>query len=148
MFNPKNIIEFINKIINQVDNETNEEIEENLRKFRDYLDLTQMCDSETLEKVDRVLECYDSLMNIKHSFGFVDVSSLFAKEKEEAKKLVKKRQTKPVVQQQKADYTEKHYRHYTSSYREPVISSSCGGSDSLPTWSSGCGGGSSYRSGC
>lgn len=145
MFDQNNIIEFINKLINQVDSCENEEVEENLRKFRAYLELTQMCDGETLAKVDKVLDCYDSLVNIRASFGFVDVSSLFAKEKEnEGKKLVKK---KPVrkVQQPKDEYEDKHYHHYSSSYHEPVVSSGCGGSVS---YSSGCGCGSSYRSGC
>lgn len=144
MFDQNNIIEFINKLVNQVDSCENEEVEANLRKFRAYLELTQMCDGETLAKVDKVLECYDSLVNIKASFGFVDVSSLFAKEKEtEGKKLVKKRPARKV--QPKDEYEDKHYRHYSSSYHEPVVSSGCGGSVS---YSSGCGCGSSYRSGC
>lgn len=145
MFNEENIIEFINKLINQVGNEENEEVENNLRKFRAYLELTQMCDSETLAKVDKVLDCYESLMNIKNSFGFVDVSSLFVKEKkEETKKLVKKKAPRKVAIPRDT-YEEKHYRHYSSSYHEPVVSSGCGGSVS---YSSGCGCGSSYRSGC
>lgn len=148
MFNEENIIEFINKLINHVDEVENKEVEENLRKFRAYLELTQMCDDETLSKVDKVLECYDSLIDLKTTFGFVDVSSLFLKEKEvEGRKLVKKRSTKPVrpVRPLKDEYEDKHYRHYSSSYHEPVVSSGCGGSVS---YSSGCGCGSSYRSGC
>ncbi len=143
MFNQENIIEFINKIINQVDGDENEEVEANLRKFRAYLELTEMCDNETLSRVDKVLDCYDSLMNLKRSFGFVDVSALFKEKENAAKKLVKKRVTKPV--QPKDEYEDKHYRHYSSSYHEPVSSSGCGGGVS---YSSGCGSGSSYRSGC
>lgn len=148
MFDQKNIIEFINKLINQVDEVENKEVEENLKKFRAYLELTQMCDGETLANVDKVLECYDSLIDLKTTFGFVDVSSLFLKEKEiEGRKLVKKRPAKPVrpVRPPKDEYEDKHYRHYSSSYHEPVASSGCGGSVS---YSSGCGCGSSYRSGC
>lgn len=103
-----------------------------------------MCDSETLVKVDKVLDCYDSLMNIKRSFGLVDVSSLFMRGKQEvANKLVKKRIPKP-VQRLEEENEKKYYSHY-SSYSEPVVSSDCGGSVS---YSSGCGCGSSYRSGC
>lgn len=145
MFNQDNIIEFINKLINQIGNEENEEVKNNLRKFRVYLELTQMCDNETLVKIDKVLDCYDSLMNIKCSFGFVDVSSLFMQEKKEAvNKLVKKRTPKP-VQRLEEETEKKHYSHYSSSYSESVVSSGCGGSVS---YSSGCGCGSSYRSGC
>lgn len=141
MFDQDNIIEFINKIINQV--EEVGDAEANLRKFRDYLELTEMCDNETLAKVDKVLDCYDSIINLKRTFGSVDVSSLFKEAVNAGKKLVKRRVTKPV--QPKDEYEDKHYRHYSSSYHEPVSSSGCGGSVS---YSSGCGCGSSYRSGC
>lgn len=139
MFNQPSIIEFINKIINKTNTENKEEVEENLKKFRSYLELTQMCDSETLSKVDKVLACYDSLMDIKYNFGYVDVTSLFiSKKKEESKKLTKKVPAKQVQSpKEKTTYEEKHYHHYTSSYND--------------TWSSGCGGssgGGSYRSGC
>lgn len=141
MFDQDNIIEFINKIINQVEEVGDAEV--NLRKFRDYLELTEMCDNETLAKVDKVLDCYDSIINLKRTFGSVDVSSLFKESVNAGKKLVKRRVTKPV--QPKDEYEDKHYRHYSSSYHEPVSSSGCGGSVS---YSSGCGCGSSYRSGC
>lgn len=141
MFDQDNIIEFINKIINQV--EEVGDAEANLRKFRDYLELTEMCDNETLARVDKVLDCYDSIINLKRTFGSVDVSSLFKDAVNAGKRLVKKKVTKPV--QAKDEYEDKHYRHYSSSYHEPVSSSGCGGSVS---YSSGCGCGSSYRSGC
>lgn len=145
MFEQDNIIEFINKIINYDDDKTSEETQENLRKFRSYLELTQMCDSDTLDKVDKVLECYDSLVDIKRSFGFVDVSSLFDNEKKDTvRRLVKKREV-PRRTQVRDEYEDKHYHHYSSSYQQPSYSSGCGGS---PSYSSGCGGGSSYRSGC
>lgn len=155
MFNQDNVIEFINKLINQVDSGKNEEVEANLRKFRAYLELTQMCDDETLTKVDKVLDCYDSLIDLKNNFGFVDVTSFFSKKNiVEEKKLVKKKTVKS-PQPSKDKYEDKHYRHYSSSYHEPVVSSGCGGSIS---YSSGCGGstsyhssynyGSSFRSGC
>lgn len=133
MFNEKNIIEFINKIINQSDVGVQPETEENIRKFRRYLELTQMCDQETLEKIDKVLTCYGSLMDLKRNFGYVDVTSLFVKEPE-AKKLSKrppKRQEQP---KPRTVYEEKHYHHYV----EPSYSSGCGGGS----------GGGSYRSGC
>lgn len=142
MFDQDNIIEFINKIINQVEEVGDAEV--NLRKFRDYLELTEMCDNETLAKVDKVLDCYDSIINLKRTFGSVDVSALFKDAVNAGKRLVKKKVTKP-VEQVKDEYEDKHYRHYSSSYHEPVSSSGCGGSVS---YSSGCGCGSSYRSGC
>lgn len=142
MFKQESIIEFINKIVNQV--EETEEAEENLRKFRAYLELTEMCDSETLARVDKVLDCYDSIINLKRSFGSVDVSSLFKEKVNTGKKLVKRRFPKP-IEQRKDEYEDKHYRHYSSSYQEPVSLSGCGESVS---YSSGCGSGSSYRSGC
>ena len=140
MFNEENIIEFINKIINQADVNAKYETQENIRKFRTYLDLTQMCDEETLDKIDKVLDCYDSLMNLKESFGYVDVSSLFSKAKEErcSKKLEKKMLNRQKqVQRTRTENEDKHYHHYSGGFGESTWSS----------WASSCGGGS-FRSGC
>lgn len=133
MFNEKNIIEFINKIINQSDVDIQNETEENIRKFCRYLELTQMCDEETLGKIDKVLTCYGSLMDLKRNFGYVDVTSLFVKEPE-SKKLSKRPPKRQEQQKPRTVYEEKHYHHYV----EPSYSSGCGGGS----------GGGSYRSGC
>ena len=143
MFNENDIIEFINKIINSTN--TDEGTRGNLGQFRAYLELTKMCDNDTLAKVDKVLECFDSLADLKNKLGYVDVTTLFLKPKNE--KTFSKRKTQPMPQprprpkprpQPRDDYEDKHYRHYSSSYPE--------------YWSSGCGGGSSsggsHRSGC
>ncbi len=148
MFLQVDVIEFLNKIINQSDFKDRESVKENIKKFRDYLRLTQMCDEATLAEIDIVLDCINELMTLKRKLGNVDVTVIFeGREEKQDKplKLEKTRQTK---------YDQKHYRHYTkassTSCGTSVSSSSCGSTpsrSSSPSYSSSCGCSSStYRS--
>jgi hypothetical protein len=118
MFDEILIIEFINRIINNAA-KNSLETKENLIQFRDYLVVTKMTDDETIEKVDKVIMCFESIMNIKNVLGHVDIATMF-QEKEE----IKGRGLKKVPIHQ-TKYIEKHYHHY-----EPTVSSSCGSSSS------------------
>ena len=130
MFNETEIIEFFNRIINAPQlNE--EEIETNVTKFYDYLELTHMCDDETLTKLHKIVTCIASIINIKNTMGYIDVNSLLKAEPEQPMKLIKK----PKKQQPK------HYNHF---HQETV--SSCGVSRTVS--SSGCGGSSPESSSC
>lgn len=131
MFVGTDVIEFINKIINQSDVKDKDKVKQNITKFREYLRLTCMCDETTLTDIDLILSCIDELMILKSKLGIVDVMSIFEGREEikQPRRLAKTRQSL---------YDEKHYRHYSSSNN-----SSCGSSS--PSYSSSCGGGSVNR---
>ena len=132
MFDETEIIEFFNRIINAPQlNE--EEIETNVTKFYDYLELTQMCDEETLSKLYKIVRCIDSIITIKKTMGYIDVRSLLNAEPEQHMKLTKK---------PKKTTQTKHYNHYHSS-----SSSGCGGNSSSSS-SSSCWGSSTSSSSC
>jgi hypothetical protein len=102
-----NIIEFFNRIINS--NEvSNEEIKVNVKKFYSFLELSKMCDNETLAKLRKIIICIDEILVLKRNIGYVDIESLVNDNKQY--NLSKKS-------------TNRHYRHYEEKY-----SSSCGGS--------------------
>ena len=131
MFVGTDVIEFINKIINQSDVKDKDKVKQNITKFREYLRLTCMCDETTLTDIDLILSCIDELMILKSKLGIVDVMSIFEgrEDTKQPRRLAKTRQSL---------YDEKHYRHYSSG-----SNSSCGSSS--PTYSSSCGGGTVNR---
>ena len=117
MFVEPDVIEFINRIVNAEGEK--KEVRTNIIKFRDYLVLTKMTDNETIKKVDKVIQCLDSLLSIKAAIGVVDVETIINAPNTERGKSLKK---VPITQ---ARYADKHYNHYESS-----SSSSCGTSSS------------------
>lgn len=127
MFLNKDIIEFINKIINQTSISDSEFIKENILKFKKYLELTKMCDKKSLEDIDVIISCADELIALKDKIGNIDIN-IILKNKEE--KQVKEKK-KVIIKEKPSQslYDEKHYHHYSFDN------------------SSSCGGGSSYR-GC
>ena len=131
MFVGNDVIEFINKIINQSDVKDKGQVKQNITKFREYLRLTCMTDEATLGDIDLILSCIDEIMVVKSKLGNVDVMSIFEGREnvDKPRKMAKTRQSM---------YDEKHYRHYSSS------NNSICGSDS-PSYSSSCGGGSVNR---
>lgn len=110
MFDEVEIIEFINRIINS-ENIKEQDIKHNIMKFYEYLELTQMCDEETSEKLSSIIRCLNEILILKRNLGYIDINNLLL-EPEEQKKLVKRPKKN------------KHYNHYESS----SSSSSCGGS--------------------
>ncbi len=123
MFLSTDILEFINKIVNNSIISDKENVKENINKFRDYLKLTKMADEQLLTEIDIIIECLEELLIIKNKIGYVDVSSILESSKE-------KINGRPLKKSRQSIYNQKHYSHYSSSG-----SSSCGG-----------GGISSYRS--
>lgn len=133
MFLNSDIIEFLNKIINQDINVENSVIKDNIRKFKDYLELTKMCDEATLADIDIVLECLDEFVSLKRKLGRIDVSDFIESRDKDCvdnRRLIKSKQS---------EYDRKHYVHYISG------SSGCGSSVGT-SYSSGCGSTPSYRS--
>lgn len=127
MFLNKDIIEFINKIINQASISDSESIKENILKFKNYLELTKMCDKKSLEDIDVIINCVDELIGLKDKIGNIDINIILKNKEEKQVKEKKKVITKEKTSQ--SLYDEKHYHHYSFDN------------------SSSCGGGSSYR-GC
>ena len=128
MFDETEIIEFFNRIINTSDLEE-QEIKQNVAKFYEYLELTQMCEESSLNKLSKIITCLNEILTIKKTVGYIDINTLLL-EPEEQKKLVKK------------PLNRKHYNHYESGR-----SSSCGSSSS--SYSSSCGTSSTrYTSRC
>ena len=115
MFNEEEIIEFINRIVNSPDIEDSE-IETNITKFYEYIQLTNMCSDETLTKVTMIIECLDEILVLKKKLEYIDIISLISKanNKKNYQKIPNNR----------------HFIHYESGY-----SSSCGSSK---TYSSHC----------
>ena len=72
MFVGTDVIEFINKIINQSEVKDKEKVKQNITKFREYLKLTCMADEVTLADIDLILSCIDELMVLKSKLGIVD----------------------------------------------------------------------------
>ena len=143
MFVGTDVIEFINKIINQSDVKDKQLVKQNITKFREYLRLTCMADEATLTDIDLILSCIDELMVVKSKLGNVDVMSIFEGREET------KTQSRRLAKTRQSSYDEKHYRHYQRDYTSTCSStssrsSSCG---STPAYSSSCGGsGPTYRS--
>lgn len=152
MFLRNDIVEFINKIIN-VEGVNKEEIENNIKEFSKYLNLTKMADEKTLKIVNTIVDCLPQIVVLKEKLGTFDINMFLSDEKK-----LKNNSSKPTTEKTDVKVTdEKHYHHYhettpihtssncfsTPSYR----SSNCG---SAPTYSysSSCGGGSISRSGC
>lgn len=136
MFLQEDIREFLNKIINQTNLKEKDSVKENILKFRKYLELTQMSDSETLEEIDTIIDCLDELIILKDKLGDVDVTGIFCERKKDDSIKLKKNNKRSL-------YDKKHYHHYSKSNNYT-------GDVSEPSyWSSGCsGGGTSYRGGC
>ena len=143
MFVGTDVIEFINKIINQSDVKDKQLVKQNITKFREYLRLTCMADEATLTDIDLILSCIDELMVVKSKLGNVDDMSIFEGREET------KTQSRRLAKTRQSSYDEKHYRHYQRDYTSTCSStssrsSSCG---STPAYSSSCGGsGPTYRS--
>ena len=56
MFLQSDILEFINKIINQSKVSDKLDVKQNITKFRDYLKLTQMVDDATIADIDIIIK--------------------------------------------------------------------------------------------
>ncbi|MGN1371973.1 MAG: hypothetical protein ACI4XM_06855 [Candidatus Coprovivens sp.] len=116
MFLYGDVLEFINRIINQSKDDDKDLIKQNIIKFKDYLELTKMVSSVTLDDIDIIVDCLDELMALKNKLGDIDVTMILQgreEEKDTVRKLGKTRQTA---------YDDKHYKHY-----QRDTSSSCGG---------------------
>jgi hypothetical protein len=141
MFIQNDVLEFINRIINSQTSSASE-IKKNLILFRDYLALTEMTDKQTIDKVDKILDCLEGLLQVKKSLGVVDISVIINAPNTEKGKALKKI---PIIQHQ---YADKHYHHYerdnSSSSCYTCGSSSNSSSSSCYT----CGASSTSRSRC
>lgn len=109
MFQENDMVEFINKIINNEDSD-NEIIKRNVSQFRDYLELTKICSSSSLERISQIVECMDEILSLKNKLGSCDISLLISGTLNSQKnKVLDKR----IAARRSVDkYVEKHYHHY------------------------------------
>lgn len=139
MFKEQDLLDFINKIINQT-NQNQEQVKANILQFQEYLSLTKMASEDTLNNLGQVLLCLDEVLALKEKLGTFDISTLMTKSspKEESNK-VKEKKIKP----SSTPYTEKHYHHYGSYTPTYTTSNSCGSSNNYNSYND-----YSYRSSC
>lgn len=93
MFEEQEIIEFLNRIINSP-NINHYKIKNNVKKFYDYLVLTEMCDDIFLSKLNKIIDCLDEIIVIKETFGDISLNDLLlrqTKQKEKNNQLKKRR---------------------------------------------------------
>lgn len=128
MFERKDLIDFVEKIINQ--STQKEETKRNLKQFRNYLDLTKMADDNTLNDLDQVIDCTDELLTIKEKLGSCNISTLLENTTSDKPKKKAKRKKETI-----------HYHNYHSDV--------CESSYEPSYWSTGCSGQrGTYRGGC
>jgi len=124
MFLGSDIIEFVNKIINSDNSEYQNKDHEyeaklnSLKEFTKYLTLTKMTDQDTLKYVEKIIECFPEIFELRKKLGNFDINNLL---NDMIKKIDKSDQT--LAKQKLKKYEEKHYNHYYES-----SSSSCGSS--------------------
>lgn len=126
MFKQSDIIEFINKIINQAESKDLDRAKANIDQFCNYLKQTKMADEATVDRIIKINEHINSLMELK-DLGEIDISRYF--EKTETPKVKQK-------QYEQSMSPSPHYRHYHNDF------------SSSNSYSSSCGGSGGYRSGC
>ena len=114
MFNQEEIIEFFNRIINAQDIKE-DELKNNVTKFYEYLELTKMCDTETLSRLSIVIQCLDEIIKLRKAAGYFDIETLL-----KGKEIAKEKQRQKIKKTKEV----RHYDHYESDY----TSSSCGSS--------------------
>ena len=126
------IVEFLNRIISKA--KTKDELIKNLNTYKDYLVLTEICDSVTLNFIGNIKNNADKIFELKNSFGTFDVRGVVMNnELSNEQRTIKTKTLK------------KHYDHYVHDDL-----SSCGTSSSScssSTYSDTCGSSSTYR-GC
>ena len=126
MFDDKNILQFIKRIIEKEPDE--EKAIKLIKEFKENLELTKMADKKSLDQIDSIIETLPA--------GY-KLSKLLDEDE-------------PITLVKKKKYENRHYKNYHSTSSN--YSSGCGGSSSYSGYSSGCGGGSSsyssYSSGC
>lgn len=148
MFEKKDIIEFLTKIIEKANSDNAKDTKQSISKYKEYLELTTMCDEDTIASIDKVVDCLEELITIKEKTGICNIEQMFNKytdkdtSKKEEKAFVKVKERKF-----EEPYQEKHYDRYVPVSYDSY--SSCGSSRHV-SYGSSCGssGSSSYGSGC
>lgn len=131
MFDEKQLNEFINKIFNNAveSRNNNTSIKEGLATFRKYLDETNMCTSEYLEKLDKIILCSNELLALKVKVTSLDVTSIIESTPKPTSKpnnlsnYPDQSKEKKKSLQPSYNPTGNHRQHYV----EETYSSSCGG---------------------
>lgn len=140
MFKSEQVIEFITKIIERTNKDNIESSKESLKKIQEYLKLTTMCDKNIIDRIPKVVNCFEELSTIYQKTGICDLSSFFNSEDEDVEHdEIGATDEEPYVFTKKRDtrfdqpYQEKHYDRYV------LLDDG---------YDSGCNSGTSYGSSC
>lgn len=125
MFEKNDVIEFLTKIIEKSNEGNAIDTKQSILKYKEYLELTTMCDEDTISSIGKVSECVEELIAIKEKTGICDISSMFNKnnKKEEQEKIKVKKLT------YEEPYQQKHYDRYVPTSNDTY--SGCGSSHYL-----------------
>ncbi len=140
MFSEEQLNEFVNRMFENAKTSTNNSAKEGLTNFRKYLSETNMCSTEYLKKLDKIIACSDELLALKAKVATIDVTAIIKTESEKTPSSKKTQKSLGSWPTYKAN-SNNHRSHYI----EPA-SNSCGGSS--PSYSSSCGGTSPSYRGC
>ncbi len=128
------IINFLNHII--IKAKTKEELIKNLNTYKDFLEMTEISDSEVINLIGSIKNKADKIFELKEYFNTFDVRGII-----NSNEISKEPRTPKTIT------LEKHYHHYIRDYSSGCGSSNSGSSGCGSSYSSGCGGDSTYR-GC
>ncbi len=126
MFEKKDVIEFLTRIIQKSNRKNAEDTKQSILKYKEYLELTTMCDEETISSIANVSECVEELITIKEKTGICDIKPMFNQDtaKEEKQETIKVKQIK-----YEEPYQQKHYDRYAPTSYDTY--SGCGSSHYL-----------------
>ena len=141
MFSEKDLNEFVNRMFDNATN-ANSSVKEGLSNFRKYLKETKMCEESYLKKLDKIIECSSEILALKGKLGNIDVATLIPQEEN----TIVKAQQKTLVKKPKPSDAKKEQTSSVCGNAPVRYNNICFGSSS--SYSSSCGGGSSYTSRC
>lgn len=113
MFEKKDIIEFLTRIIEKANSDNAKDTKQSISKYKEYLELTTMCDEDTIASIDKVVDCLEELITIKEKTGICNIEQMFNKYTDkDANKEEKKDAVKVKERRFEEPYQEKHYDRY------------------------------------
>lgn len=123
MFEKNDVIEFLTKIIEKSNEGNAIDTKQSILKYKEYLELTTMCDEDTISSIGKVSECVEELIAIKEKTGICDINPMFNKNniKEEKQETIK---VKKITYEE--PYQQKHYDRYVPTNNDTY--SGCGSS--------------------
>lgn len=133
MFDEEQLDLFINKMFDNAVRSENS-VKESLQSFRTQLATTNMCSSDYLKKIDKLIECSTEILALKEKVPTLTATSVVQPKSEKTTKTKQKQKTLGT------------YPTSSSCMNSTPSSNRCGASS--PSYSDSCGGTSRYTSRC